>query len=272
MTSRTENSVRASLQDSKRVVVKLGTRVIAGAGAGSIAGAPDRKHLSIIVAELAKLRASGKEVVLVSSGAIGAGIEALGLEQRPTEVTELQMCASVGQVRLMSIYDELFSSHKLRVGQVLLTGNGFKDDTRLQNMKNTMETLLKAGVFPIVNENDAVAVEELCYGDNDCLAAVLASEIKADLLVLLTTTNGLMNMNGSESERVSFLSEIDEGVFSHVQDKADSLSTGGMKSKLEAAKFASDDSIITVIADGRDGETLSRLFAGESLGTLIDGK
>ncbi len=265
-----EGTLRGSLQNSSRVVVKLGTRVIAGAEANSLAGAPDRQRLSAIVAELAELRAEGKEVVLVTSGAIGAGLEALNLAQRPTELADLQMCASVGQVRLMSFYDELFAAHQLSVAQVLLTRDGLVDEKRLSNMKNTIEALLKKGVVPVVNENDAVSVAELAFGDNDCLAAMLSAAIQADSLLLLTTTNGLMDLSGSEPKRVSFLPQIGARTFSFVEDEDDSLSTGGMKSKLEAAKLASSAGIVTVIADGREDQVISRLFAGESLGSIVD--
>lgn len=202
----------------------------------------------------------------MSSGAVGAGLEKLGMKTRPKAMPDLQMAAAVGQVRLMSLYDELFSANECQIGLVLLTHDALKHRERHLNARNTLINLIANNIVPIINENDAISTEEIKFGDNDVLAALVAILIDADALILLSTTDGLRN---EKNERVSYIEEVDADVLSLVADKADSLSTGGMASKLESAQIAARNGVPVVIADGRRHNVLNRIFAGEDEGTLL---
>jgi len=250
---------------AKRVVVKIGTRVLV-----QRSGRPDTQRMKALVHDLAKAQQSGREVVLVSSGAIGAGMEALGLTRRPTNLPDLQMAASIGQLRLMAHYEKLFAAEKCRVGQVLLTHADLKDRRRHLNARHTVLNLLRHGVIPIVNENDVVAVEEIQFGDNDLLAALVSHLVQADLCILLTTADGLREPTTSgRTRRVSYLPEITDAARDLDKGAGSSLSIGGMATKLEAAGEVSKAGGLSVIANGRKPETITRILAGQDVGTLI---
>ncbi|MEI6891512.1 MAG: glutamate 5-kinase [Pontiella sp.] len=252
---------RESLQHAKRVVIKAGSKVLV-----EHSGRPDEQQLKLLVDELAQFQNQGGEVAFVSSGAVGAGLDALGMKTRPTAVQDLQMAAAVGQICLMSVYNELFRANQIRIGQVLLTHDALKDRERHLNARNTLLNLIAHRIIPIINENDTISTEEIKFGDNDVLAALVAILIDADALVLLSTTDGLKDHAG---ERVSYIEEVDEQVLELVNDKADKLSTGGMASKLKSAQLAAHNGIPVVIADGRRPEVLTRIFAGKDEGTLL---
>ena len=252
---------RESLQHAKRVVIKAGSKVLVESS-----GRPDEQQLKLLVDELAHLQNNGGEVVFVSSGAVGAGLDALGMQTRPTAMQDLQMAAAVGQICLMSVYNNLFSANDIRIGQVLLTHDALKDRERHLNARNTLLNLIANRIVPIINENDAISMEEIKFGDNDVLAALVAILIDADALVLLSTTDGLKDHDG---ERVSYIEEVDDDVLGLVCDKVDKLSTGGMASKLQSAQIAAHNGVPVVIADGRKAEVLTRIFAGEDEGTLL---
>lgn len=257
--------IRASIPDSRRVVVKVGTRVLM-----QRSGRPDRRRFAQLVDDIAWMRRKGYEVVLVSSGAIGAGMEAMKWKKRPDNLPDQQLAAAVGQSRLMSIYNELFQAQRFRTGQILLTHDNLKNRARHLNARNTMLNLLRHGIIPIVNENDVISVDEIRFGDNDMLASLVALLIDADLLVLLSTTNGLREtLESGRTRRIAYLETITDEAMSHVQGKGSELSTGGMASKLEAAKSAVCSGIAAVIADGRKAGTLQRIIAGEDIGTLF---
>ncbi len=251
---------REALKSAKRIVVKAGSKVLV-----ENSGRPDEKQLNLLVEEIAQLQNSGGEVAFVSSGAVGAGLEALGMDARPKEVQDLQMAAAVGQICLMSVYADLFRKNECRIGQVLLTHDGLKDRERHLRARNTLLNLISNRIIPIINENDAVSTEEIKFGDNDVLAALVAILIDADALVILSTTDGLRDGD----ERVSFVEEVDEGVLELVSDTTDKLSTGGMASKLESAQIAAHNGVPVVIADGRKAGVLTRIFDGEDEGTLL---
>lgn len=257
---------RQILAGANRIVVKVGTRVLVNEQ-----GTPEQRRLSALVADLAALHESGREVVLVTSGAIGSGMEALGLTERPKKLAELQMAAAVGQGRLMSQYERLFARRKMKVGQVLLTYDDLRDRGRHLNARNTMMSLLRHRVLPIVNENDVVSVDEIKVGDNDVLAALVASLIGADALVLLSTTDGLKARHCTKNVRVPWVEAVTEAELRHVFGKESALSTGGMASKLSAAQLALDGGAVAAIADGRMPRVLRRIFAGEDLGTFFGG-
>ena len=255
-----------AIEQSQRVVVKVGTRVLVNSK-----GMPDERRIAALVRGVAALRHAGKEVVLVTSGAIGAGMEALGLKSRPKTLPELQMAAAVGQSRLMSLYQRLFAEQDVCVGQVLLTYDDLRNRLRHLNARNTMLTLLRHGVVPIVNENDVVSVDEIKVGDNDVLAALVTTLIQGELLVLLSTTNGLMDTSKRPSKRISFVENVTETELRLVGAKGSELSTGGMGSKLRAAQLVVENGGHVIIADGRPAGIISKLFEGRDLGTLFGG-
>ncbi|MEI8122373.1 MAG: glutamate 5-kinase [bacterium] len=260
---------RQSLAKSRRVVVKIGSRVLV-----QKTGRPEHRRIRALVNEMAKLHQNGVEVVLVTSGAIGAGMEALGMASRPTAVPDLQMAAAVGQCRLMTAYDKLFSAARCKVGQVLLTHDDFSHKIRLTNASRTIENMLRHQVIPIVNENDAVADEEIRadikLGDNDFLAALVVRLIRADLLIILSTVDGLRAPGtGGRTRRVPFLERVDNQSLALVTGQKGNLSKGGMGSKLRAAQLATQSGSHVVIADGRKIGTITRVMRGSDSGTLI---
>ncbi len=259
---------RQFLPESRRVVVKIGTRVIA-----QRTGRPDQRRLHALVDQVAAARRAGMEVVVVTSGAVGAGMEALGLRERPAVVSDLQMCAAVGQARLMASYTRLFLDHKIRIGQVLLTHDDFDHHVRNANAKRTLEHLLRAGVVPIINENDVVADEELkaefSFGDNDFLAALVVKLIRADLLVILSTVDGVLRLDGQGRRRVPCIDRIGPEILKLVNPGANALSKGGMDSKLRSAQIAAKAGCSVVIGNGLKRGTLTDILAGRDVGTLI---
>lgn len=256
---------RIALKSAKRIVVKAGSKVLVQS-----TGRPDSRRLKLLVGELAQLQNDGGEVAFVTSGAIGAGLDALGMKTRPTAIPDLQMAAAVGQMRLMSVYDHLFGYNKCQIGQVLLTHDALKHRERHLNARNTLLNLIAHRIIPIINENDAISTEEIKFGDNDVLAALVAILIDADALVLLSSTDGLREPDGNgKTRRVSFIEEVDAGVLGLVADKQDKLSTGGMASKLQSAQIAAHNGIPVVIANGRKTGVLTRIFQGLDEGTLL---
>ncbi|MBR1609843.1 MAG: glutamate 5-kinase [Kiritimatiellae bacterium] len=261
---------RQTLPESRRIVVKIGSRVLVGAG-----GRPDRRRIASLVGQIAALHRDGREVVLVSSGAIASGMEALGLAKRPDSVPDLQMCAAVGQVRLMSIYHDLFGREKVLAAQLLLTHDDFERRLSVANMRRTLDHLLRAGAVPVVNENDAVADEEvkayMSLGDNDHLASLVARQIRADLLVMLSAVDGLRRpLPGGRTARVRFAGSIDRKLMALVRPpEAGSVSKGGMDSKLRAAAACVQAGCNVVVADGRRAGVLLDVLAGADVGTLF---
>ena len=248
-----------------RLVVKVGTHAIAAKS-----GRPDHRALARLTGELCALRAAGHEVVFVSSGAVAAGVEALGLKSRPAEVSAVQMCAAVGQARFIREYEELFEAHGVKIGQILLTHYDFEDRRRAGNVRTTLTRLVAGGILPIVNENDVVADEELkgqTFGDNDWLSFLIARLVKADALVLLTTVDGLLDADGRRIPEVTDFRRI--GALVRPGSKG-ALSKGGMDSKLKAVKAAVGAGIDTYIANGRRA-ALATLFTGRRTGTFFPG-
>ena len=252
---------RNQLKEAKRIAVKVGSRVLVDE-----TGKPDHERIHTLVSGIAAAHDAGHEMVLVSSGAIAAGIEALGMETRPTALPDLQMAAAVGQTRLMSLYSHLFGQKHIKVGQILLTDDLLKADEHRTNAKNTLGNLIANRIVPIINENDTVATEEITFGDNDLLAALVAILVEADALILLTTTDGLHDENG---DRVPFIDEVSEDVLALDKGSNGHLSTGGMKSKLLAADQAAKAGTAVVIADGQTDGIIQKILSGEDIGTLI---
>lgn len=245
------------LAPARRIVVKLGTGLLTG---NDQRLAPER--IAALVAQVAALRAEKREVLLVSSGAIAAGMAELGLKTRPKQVHELQAAAAIGQGKLMALYDAAFGRHDVRVAQILLTHDDLKNRDRHLNARTTLETLLARDVVPIINENDTVAVDEIKFGDNDRLGALTATLIDADLLIILSHVEGLLDDDGN---LISVVSSVTRDIEALAGGTDRATSVGGMKSKIEAAKIVARAGIPLVIANGE----LAGILAGSEIGTLF---
>jgi glutamate 5-kinase len=260
------------LRAARRVVIKLGTNTVTGAE-----GEVCLDRITPIVRSIVGLKNEGRQVVLVSSGAVGLGAGRLGLSRsRLNDLVLRQACAAVGQNLLMSTYEQLFGTHNLKIAQVLLTEEDFADRSRCQNLRSTMEKLLKFGVLPIVNENDTVSTAELEYldtgtsrffGDNDRLAALVMSKLESEALILLTDVEGLMTSK-DHGEVIPLVEAITPELRSLATGPATG-GRGGMLSKLDAAQLAIRSGGVAVIASGRRADTIERLFAGEQIGTAF---
>ena len=256
---------RQVLANARRLVVKVGSNVLT-----SKTGALDRRRVRHLAEQVSTLCDEGKEVIVVSSGAIAAGVGELGLPGRPKTMPELQAAAAVGQGRLIRTYNESFRRHGRCVGQVLLTREDMEDRARFLNTRNTLRALLDLGCVPIINENDSVSVEEIRYGDNDFLAAHLATLILADLLVILSTVDGLFETDAAGRQRVvSVVEKISEEVVALDTGEKSARGTGGMGSKLRAAAMTTKAGVPVVVAGGRRANVLTRVAAGEEVGTLF---
>jgi glutamate 5-kinase len=245
-------------------VVKLGSAVIAPGGELSEAG------VARLASDMASVAARGVEIVVVTSGAIASGFRALGLSAMPRTIVEKQAAAAVGQCRLMSAWADGFGAHGRAVGQVLLTGDDFDHPGRMHNARTTLLALLSRGVVPIINENDSVSFDEIRLGDNDRLSALVTGLVGAQALVILSTAPGVLEAGGSATSRV--IPEFPGGVaeaFSHVRDGTSAVGTGGMATKLAAVGIAGDAGAMAVIAAGVEASPVSRVLAGEMLGTFF---
>jgi glutamate 5-kinase len=252
-----ESNPREELSDARRLVIKIGTKSITAGASGRYAS---------VAQQVAALRAQGRQVVIVSSGAIALGFPRLGLKTRPTQMAELQASAAAGQSRLMHAYEEAFAPYGIEVAQVLLTHDGISDRNMYLNARAALDALLAHGCLPIINENDTIAVDEIRFGDNDQLAAMVSTLVGADLLVLLTDVEGLLDGDG---KRIGVVRDVDE-VRSLVRPhQGGGLSLGGMESKLESARRASLRGLPVVIGDARDPQLLSAIVAGADVGTLV---
>jgi len=258
--------VRSALfKDVTRIVVKLGTGVLTDSHKQ-----PDLGQMEQLAAQIAEQRQAGKEMVLVSSGAVGAGMGAFGHQKRPNDLAELQACAAVGQSRLMAIYDKLFGAFDLPVAQILLTHDDLQHHERHLNARNTLVTLLDHGVVPIINENDVISFTELKFGDNDKLSALVASLLPADLLIILTTVDGVIeNFGKANPKTISTIEHIDATLQRLAGGTDSTTAVGGMASKIEAAKIVIRSGIPLVIASGKKKQALARILAGEEEGTLF---
>ena len=246
---------------TKRIVVKVGSGVLSGGGEGLSVSVLKR-----LAMDIAKLRADGHEVLVVSSGAILAGRERLKLEARPS-VQLKQAAAAVGQSRLMWAWEGAFARPKLTVAQVLLSGDDLHHRERYLNARNTLLTLLRLGVVPIVNENDTVAVEEIKFGDNDGLSALVAGLVDANLLVLLTDCDGLYTEDPRSHPQARLIPEVRSGTESARIGRAGPNGTGGMASKVRAARQAAEGGALAIVANGTKPGTLAAIMAGEAVGT-----
>lgn len=262
---------REKLKDKKRIVIKIGTSSLTHPETGRL----NLRKLEVLVREIGDLHNQGKDVVLVSSGAIGVGAAALGMNGKPAELEKKQACAAVGQARLMMIYQKLFSEYNQMAAQILMTKNTMVDNLNRKNAKNTFEELLKLGAIPIVNENDSVSTYEIQFGDNDTLSAVVAALIGADLLILLSDIDGLFTDDPNRNPDARFI-DVVENLDSHFLNmgKASTgsiVGTGGMATKLTAAEIATAAGTDMVIANGEDFHVIHKIIEGRNQGTLFVG-
>lgn len=259
-------SERQQLVKGKRWVVKIGSALLTNDGQGL-----DHAAIAHWVEQLAALRAQGMEIVLVSSGSIAEGMTRLGWTERPHEVFKLQAAAAVGQMGLVQAYETNFQRHDMHTAQILLTHEDHSDRKRYLNARATLRSLLELGVVPVVNENDTVVTNEIRFGDNDTLGALVANLVEADGLVILTDQRGLYKEDPRKNPDAEFVSEGCAGdpALDAMAGGGGKLGRGGMATKVRAAKLAARSGAITVIASGREDNVLTRLRTGESIGTLL---
>ena len=263
---RAEVNLRRGLSRARRIVVKIGTSSLTDKQSRL-----DPRKVRKFAMETMGLRRKGKEVIIVSSGAIGAGIGHLNLKHRPKRMPQLQASAAVGQGILMQTYSRYFGERGQPVAQMLLTREDFTDPKRYRNLKNTLSTLLGWGTIPIVNENDSVEVEEIRLGDNDALSAYVAVGARADLLIMLSDVNGLYTGDPSKDKRARLIKTITQVTpeVERLAGRASPRGFGGMLTKVQAAKVTSRAGIPMVIANGEEPNVLERVMAGEELGTIF---
>ncbi len=259
---------RELLKNKKKIVVKIGSSSITHESTGNI----NYKKLERLVRILCDIKNQGKDIVLVSSGAIAVGRQAVGLSEKPKILSEKQACAAIGQCRLMMTYQKLFAEYNQTAAQVLMTKYTMLNDDSLNNARNTFEELFKFGAIPVVNENDTVSTYEIEFGDNDRLSALVCALVGADLLILLSDIDGLFtddpNVN-PDAKFIELVTEIDENIRKMAKETASSVGTGGMSAKLAAATIATDAGADMVIANSKDINVIEDIIEGKNVGTLF---
>lgn len=261
-------SLRQRVSRAQRIVVKVGSSSLTYPQTGKL----DLSRMELLVLQLSSLRNAGKDVVLVSSGAIMVGSQSLGLERNPHVLSRKQACASVGQAKLMMFYQKFFAEYSQNCGQILLTKYSIAHPQNRFNAKNTFEELLDYGAIPVVNENDTIATDEIEFGDNDTLSAMVAALIRADLLILLSDIDGLYDDDPHTNPQAKFIEEvheISEDLAGFAKGSCSTVGTGGMATKINAARIASAAGCDLIIANARDFHILERLVRGENEGTFF---
>ena len=259
--------MQSIIRQAQRVIVKVGSSLVTNEGRGL-----DHAAIAKWADQIAHLRRMGKQVVLVSSGAVAEGMLRLGFERRPVAIHELQACAAVGQMGLAQIYETSFRAHDLRTAQVLLTHADLADRERYLNARSTLFTLLELGVVPVINENDTVVTDEIKFGDNDTLGALVANLIEADALIILTDQRGLYTSDPRKNPDATFVHEAkagDPALEAMAGGAGSGIGSGGMLTKILAARRAASSGAHTVIAWGREDQVLVRLAEGEAIGTQL---
>ena len=259
--------MQSIIRQAQRVIVKVGSSLVTNEGRGL-----DHAAIAKWADQIAHLRRMGKQVVLVSSGAVAEGMLRLGFERRPVAIHELQACAAVGQMGLAQIYETSFRAHDLRTAQVLLTHADLADRERYLNARSTLFTLLELGVVPVINENDTVVTDEIKFGDNDTLGALVANLIEADALIILTDQRGLYTSDPRKNADATFVHDAkagDPALEAMAGGAGSGIGSGGMLTKILAARRAASSGAHTVIAWGREDQVLVRLAEGEAIGTQL---
>lgn len=259
--------MQSILKKSRRIVVKVGSSLVTNQGRGL-----DHAALACWAAQISRLKQMGKEIVLVSSGAVAEGMQRLNWTKRPTALYELQAAAAVGQMGVAQAYASCFCQYELQTAQVLLTHEDLSNRKRYLNARSTLTTLLKLNIIPIINENDTVAVEEIRFGDNDTLAALVTNLVEADVLVILTDQAGLFTSDPRKNQQAKLIVEVsasDPAIKKMAGGAGSSIGRGGMLSKVIAAERAARSGAHTIISSGREKDVLIRLAQGESIGTRL---
>mgnify|MGYP003776156269 CR=1 FL=1 len=268
MEDRNTMNYRELLKDKKRIVVKIGSASLTNPNTNCL----NLGKMEILVRILTDLRGQGKDVVLVTSGAIAVGRKALGLKERPTERSVKQACAAVGQARLMMLYQKLFAEYSQIAAQILMTKYTMINEISRMNAQNTFHELFQMGVIPIVNENDTVSTDELEFGDNDTLSAIVTALVGGDLLILLSDIDGLYTDDphqNKDAKLITFVPEINDKLNAMAKSSTNHLGTGGMVTKISAAKIATASGADMVIANGNDVHHIDDIIKGKEVGTLF---
>ena len=258
---------RSDFSKAKRIVVKIGSSLLTNGGQGL-----NKPAIEAWVSQMADIKLQNKDVLLVSSGSVAEGISRLGLKQRPDTLHELQAAASVGQMGLVQTFEDNFQKHKLHSAQVLLTHDDLSDRQRYLNARSTLLTLLDFGVVPVINENDAVATDEIRFGDNDTLAALVANLVEADLLIILTDQTGLFDSDPSTNPQAKLISSasVNDSLLDEVAGESKSgLGRGGMFTKVRAARLAARSGAATVIVSGAIVNAINSVISGDNIGTYL---
>lgn len=257
------------IAQARTIVVKVGTNVLSRADDHL-----DVERIQALADQIHRIRQTGRRVVVVSSGAVGAGLGLLGLTERPQDLPHLQAAAATGQASLIRTYDEALKRHGYHAAQMLLTANDFRNRDRYLNVRNTLNTLFEYGVVPVINENDTVSVREIKFGDNDQLAAMVSNLLERPLLVILSIVDGLFDGDprAAASQRISTISHCGDSVMKYAKEIKSSRGTGGMASKLESVKMATSVGECVFIANGTDPNILDKILAGDDVGTLFTAK
>lgn len=256
-----------NIKDAKRIVVKVGTSTLAHS-----TGMLNIRRIASLVEVLSDIHNSGKEIIFVSSGAIGVGMGKLKLGAKPKDIPTKQACAAIGQCELMNVYDKFFNLYNHVVAQVLLTRDVIEEEYRKNLAIDTFERILGLGAIPIVNENDTVSVEEIMFGDNDTLSAIVAGLTKADALVILSDIDGLYESDphkNPDAKLINIVDKIDSRIISIAEGAGSKLGTGGMTTKIHAAEYANAANIPMYIINGSNPKNLYDLFDGKNIGTLF---
>lgn len=265
---RENQQIRASLKEKKRIVVKIGSSSVIHPETGGM----DFVKLEKLARYLTDLHNQGKDVILVSSGAVGMGMQTLGITKRPYSIAKKQACAAIGQGQLIGVYERFFREYSQNVAQVLLNKDVMLSDNRRMNAKNTFIELLDMGVIPIVNENDTVSTEEIEFGDNDTLAAIVCALVKGDLLILMTDIDGFYTddpRRNPDAKIIPLVESIDSNVESMAKGVTSRFGTGGMASKIAAASICNDSGADMLIVSGQKASILNEIIQGESHGTIF---
>ena len=261
-------TLRSILKDKRRIVVKVGTSSLTHPQTGLM----DLIKMERLVRELTDLHNQGKEVILVTSGAIAVGRKTIGMKERPAELAVKQACASIGQARLIMMYQKLFMEYNQIASQILMTKNTLVNEGNRENARNTFETLLSMGAIPIVNENDTISTYEIQFGDNDTLSAVVSALVQADLLILLSDIDGLFTDDPNrnpEAKFIEYVNQVDEHFERMAKGTSSDVGTGGMATKINAARLATSAGADMIIANGADMSIIHRIMDGERIGTLF---
>ncbi len=258
---------RKYLKEKKRIVVKVGTSTLAYEN-----GTINLHRMERLAMVLSDLQNSGKEVILVSSGAVGVGVGMIGLEERPTDLVKKQALAAIGQVGLIRLYQKFFDEYSKTVAQVLLTRDGIENSLRRKNARNTLLELLEMKIIPVVNENDTVITDEIEFGDNDTLSAAVATLVQADLLLILTDTDGVYTADphlNHSARKVPKVMKASKDLKDVDVKGSSKMGKGGMASKIAAAELCREHNVDVVIADGKDPHTILKVLEGKDLGTFF---